>query len=60
MIPNRIPVSMPIERRVPGTSTGLAFGSFEVGTSQTTATTETATTGRFTKNTEPHQKWSSR
>ena len=60
MIPNSSPVSAPIDSTVPSRSIGLAFGSFELGTIAITATIATTITGRLTRKTEPHQKWSSR
>src|SRR6476620_305673 len=51
---------MPIEDSIkPGTSTGGAAGSREVGTNRTPPAMATAATGTLTMNTEPHQKCSS-
>src|SRR6185503_20738674 len=50
---------MPIEDRIkPGTSTGGAAGSRDVGTNRTPPTIATAATGTLTMNTEPHEKCS--
>ena len=49
-----------IDSTAPGTSTGGAEGSREVGTKSWPSTSATITTGTFTRKTEPHQKCSSR
>lgn len=49
-----------VDSTEPSTSGLRTVGSFDSGTSSTTAATASAATGTLTRNTEPHQKWSIR
>ena len=60
MIPYTSEPNATIDRTAPGTSRGCSSGSREVGTNRPTATSATRMIGRFTRNTDPHQKCSSR
>jgi hypothetical protein len=59
MMPNSRAPRPTIDRAAPAPSSGTPRGSRDVGTIAATRTNAPATTGTFTKNTDPHQKCSS-